>query len=113
MVSNTRSTSVDVLRAHRRLVRAYEEWHVADFCPDFVEAFNAELDALGCAARVALPKEACHSRSLVMILADGREVGMIPNSVEPIELAAFAEIMRRTCEPRGGGSSGGDVVLSS
>ena len=81
--------------------RAYEGQRMADFCADFVEAYNFELQALGCPARVALPRDVYHSRSLIMLSADGREIGIIPNSVEPLELAAFAEIMKRNIPGRG------------
>jgi hypothetical protein len=69
---------------------------VAQICPDFVEAYNEDLSRLGCRARVAAPVEGWHAGSLQIVDLEGNEIGIIPHSVETIELAAFLRIIDKS-----------------
>ena len=62
---------------------------------DFIEAYNQELADLRCAMRVATPVGAWHSGSLAILDETGREIGVVPDSVAPLEMAAFARLLSR------------------
>jgi hypothetical protein len=67
-------------------------------CEDFIDVYNQELATLLCAMRVAAPVAAWHSGSLVVLDETGSELGFVPNSIAPIEFAAFARLLAKRFE---------------
>lgn len=55
----------------------------------FIESYNADLAALGSAARVALPSNALHDDMLELQDDEGTFLDLIPASAEP-QMAAIA-----------------------
>jgi hypothetical protein len=65
---------------------------------DFVDVYNQELAALACSMRVATVAEPWHSGSLVILDEAGKPIGIVPDSVQPLEMAAFARLLTKRFE---------------
>ena len=69
----------------------------------FFAAFNSELADLGDAARIQRSPPGSPAGTMEIVDPDGAQIGLLPRSVEPLQLAAFMAIYRRTRSMAGSG----------